>query len=62
MKSYIYRLYVIDKRTSIIIKTFLGNDKNVMFERFEKWFIKSTFEGTRNDIDLMFNEVQHVGY
>ena len=62
MKSYIYRLYVIDKRTNIIIKTFLGNDKNVMIERFEKWFIKSTFEGTRDDINLMFDEVQHVGY
>ena len=62
MKSYIFRLYVIDKRTSEIIKTFLGNDQNAMIERFEKWFIKSTFEGTRNDINLMFNEVQHVGY
>ena len=62
MKSYIYRLYVVDNRTNIIIKKFLGNDKNAMIERFEKWFIKSLFDGERADIDLIFDFVQHVGY
>lgn len=64
MKTYIYRLEVIDTRNghNYIIKKFYGNDTATLTERFEKWFIKSNFEGNRNDIDLFFNEVQHANY
>ena len=62
MKSYIYRLYAIDKRNNTIIKTMLGNDKSQMQERFEKWFIKSNFTGARYDVKIDFDFVQHAGY
>lgn len=60
MAHYIYRLYIIDKRTNYVIKTFLGNEKDIMLERFEKWFIKSNFDGDYSDIEKTFDYVQHA--
>lgn len=64
MKTYTYRLEVIDTRNghAYIIKKFYGNDTAILTERFEKWFIKSNFEGERSDIELLINEVQHNNY
>ena len=65
--SYKYELIVGEKRyseehgnCSVKIKRFLGNDVNILKERFEMWFIKSPYD--RDDIDVYIGEVQHAGY
>ena len=42
------------------VKRFVGNDSNLLYERFEKWFIKQPFD--REEIFLHFGEIQHIGY
>ena len=66
-KSYIYELTVDEKRYneeygnySVQVKRFLGNDVNVLKERFEMWFIKSPYD--REDITVHVGYVQHAGY
>ena len=41
-------------------RRFLGNDKNELVERFEKWFIKQPYD--REDTEIFIGEVQHAGY
>ena len=54
---YIYRLYV-TLQNGKIIRTFLGNDKNEMLERFEIWLIKQGYD--RVEIKTSFDYVQHA--
>ena len=58
MKHYRYRLVVTNN--NIIVKRFLGNDKNVLQERFETWFIKQGYD--RNNINTYMEYVQHANY
>lgn len=65
MKTYTYRLTVGKKEFDkdfgnvvIRIKAFLGNDKNLLYERFEKWFIKQSL--MREDIVVDVENVQHA--
>lgn len=58
MKHYIYRLVVTNN--NIIIKSFLGNDEAILYERFEKWFIKQGYD--RNNINTFLEYVQHANY
>ena len=55
-KTFIYRLVVTNN--NIIIKRFLGNDKNELHERFEMWLIKQGYD--RADIDTYIEYVQHA--
>lgn len=65
MKHYIYRLTVGRKeydeqwgKVTTRIKSFLGNDKNDLYERFERWFIKQPL--TREEIEVDIEYVQHA--
>ena len=67
MKSNRYELIVYKDEVHEIygkigrkIKRFIGNDKNLLSERFEKWFIKQPFD--RDDITVYVGEIQHNGY
>lgn len=57
--SYKYRL-VISNKNGIIIKRFMGNDCDVLTERFEMWAIKSGYD--RYEMIKHFEYVQHVNY
>lgn len=56
--SYRYELIVLFN--NIQVKRFIGNDLNVLAERFEMWFIKQPYD--RNDITIYRGEIQHAGY
>lgn len=56
MKHFIYRLTVTND--GIVVKTFLGNDKNELQERFEMWFIKQPYD-SRN-VNTYIDYVQHA--
>lgn len=58
MKHYIYRLCV--THNNVIIKSFLGNDKNELQERFEMWVIKQGYD--RADVETYIEYVQHAYY
>lgn len=58
MASYKYELEVYVN--NVKVKRFLGNDLNILHERFEMWFIKSPYD--RNDVYVYKGEVQHAGY
>ena len=67
MKSYRYELIVFEKshdeeygNVGIKIKRFIGNDINVLKERFEMWFIKQLYD--QEEIDIYTDEIQHAGY
>lgn len=67
MKSYRYELVVYKKQNSkeygnvgVKVKRFIGNNKNELHERFERWFIKQGLD--RVEIDLHIGEIQHIGY
>ena len=58
--TYRYRLTIYEKASGIKLKGFWGNDTNEMYERFEMWFIKSNFTGTREDLFIHMDYVQHA--
>lgn len=67
MKAYKYELIVYHKvydkeygNTKIKIKRFLGNDINILQERFEMWFVKQPYD--REDTYIHIGEVQHANY
>ena len=67
MKSYRYELIVYKKERSDEfgkigrkIRRFIGNDLNLLQERFEMWFIKQPLD--REEIDIYTGEIQHIGY
>ena len=65
MKHYTLRLTIYKAgynpkygKILIKIKSFLGNDKAVLLEKFELWFIKQGYD--RSDIEMHFESVQHA--
>lgn len=55
-----YKYYLTVYVNKIQKRRFLGNDKAELVERFEKWFIKQSYD--RYDIETFIGEVQHAGY
>ena len=60
MTHFIYWLYAIDNRNNTVVKKMRGNSKETLIERFEKWFIRSNFDGSYSDIRIEFDYVQHA--
>ena len=58
MRSYRYEVEVYIN--GVKVKRFIGNDLDELTERFEKWFIKTSYD--RNDLFLYRGEIQHAGY
>ena len=55
-----YRYEVIAYINMVKVKRFIGNDLNELLERFELWFIKTSYD--RNELYLYKGEIQHSGY
>lgn len=58
MKSYRYEVIAIIN--GIKVKRFIGNDIYGLLEKFEMWFIKTSYD--REDLFLYKGEIQHAGY
>lgn len=66
-RNYTYEFVVLKKEYSEEygnvgrkVKRFLGNDLAELHERFEKWFIKQSYD--TEEIYTTYGYVQHAGY
>ena len=55
-----YRYEVVAYISGKKVKRFIGNNLNELLERFELWFIKTSYD--RHDLWLYKGEIQHIRY
>ncbi len=55
-----YRYELIAFINSHKVKRFIGNDQNELREKFEMWFIKTSYD--RENLFLYEGEIQHASY